>query len=396
MTNRKSDARHSKPPSNLSKKKVRFTPMLTIPEPKKEKEREEDELDVMDLSKMECYNFHRIGHLARDCKQPKKSHMSRQGKGRFSKTLYAMEFNSESSSKEEEEEEEEPRSYYYDNEYIDEEDLPVDYDYLNIMSYEFEGDGTDPDFAEVDRKDSINLLSVYEMEDAKGEKREVGHITVRSVPLPQSNAEINGWDGKAIIDSGATTQYISENTASSIEGIHIVDIPPRMIRVAGQGDVASKVPVSKIAIFDLKLGDLPVEKINAYVFPLEKPDIVLGMGLLEKHNPLPDSKKKTWEFTRNGRGYQLNPIRRIPSLRVVNMDADHLNAVKALAGAPAEYDHHHSGVINVVSPNLTGIQPSEYKARSDSQNHTIRVEIQPAEMESSTSSRAQPPVRVRG
>jgi hypothetical protein len=74
--------------------------------------------------------------------------------------------------------------------------------------------------------------------------------------------------------------------------------------------------VSKVVTFDIKLGDVPTESMNAYVFPLDKPDIVLGMGWLDKHNPLPDWKMKTWEFTRNGRRYQLNPTRRIPTFRV--------------------------------------------------------------------------------
>jgi transposase InsO family protein len=318
--------------------------------------------------------------------------VSRQGKGRsFSRTLYALEFEGESSS-EEEPEKEEPRSYYHDGEFIEEGDLPVDYEYLNFMSYEIEDGKTTAD-SEIDEilscyegkgkevmrdwedwedgedetaEDYLNLLSVYEMEDGRERtQRDIGHITVRSVPLPQYNAQINSYDGKAIIDSGASTQYIGEKVIDAIEGIRIIDIPPQMIRVAGQ-DVSSKVPVSKIAIFELKLGDLPAETINAYVFPLEKPDVVLGMGWLEKHNPLPDWKLRTWEFTRNGRKYQLNPTRRIPTLRVVDTDTEHLNTVEIDPSniEISEPDPSSKSVIDAVRARITQLELRQ-RARSE-------------------------------
>jgi hypothetical protein len=99
-------------------------------------------------------------------------------------------------------------------------------------------------------EDYLNLLSVYEMEDGKSEtQRDVGHITVRSVPLLQYSVQFNRYDGKAIIHSGASTQYISEKVVDTIEGNRLIDVAPRMVCVAGQ-DVSSKVPVSKIAIFE--------------------------------------------------------------------------------------------------------------------------------------------------
>jgi hypothetical protein len=87
--------------------------MLTLPEPaserRKEKEREEDELDMMDMSRVKCYNCEGFGHIARDCTKPKKSRVSRQGngkRGKFSQTLFALD------------EDPEPQSYYYNGEFI--------------------------------------------------------------------------------------------------------------------------------------------------------------------------------------------------------------------------------------------------------------------------------------
>jgi hypothetical protein len=65
MANRHSDG-HGKPSARNHSKRPRFTAVGLMPEPKREKEeeREEDSLNMMDVSKMKCYNCQRIGHLA--------------------------------------------------------------------------------------------------------------------------------------------------------------------------------------------------------------------------------------------------------------------------------------------------------------------------------------------
>jgi hypothetical protein len=63
---------------------------------------------------------------------------------------------------------------------------------------------------------------------------------------------------------------ISEVAVLAIKGIHTIDILLQLICIVGQGDKSSKVTISRIAIFDLKLGNLPVETINCLCFPTQK------------------------------------------------------------------------------------------------------------------------------
>jgi len=61
------------------------------------------------------------------------------------------------------------------------------------------------------------------------------------------------------------------------------------------------------ATIDVKIGDLPVESVTAYLFPLDDIDLVLGLPWLQKHNPHTDWSTLSYEFTRNSRRYHLYP-----------------------------------------------------------------------------------------
>ena len=46
--------------------------------------------------------------------------------------------------------------------------------------------------------------------------------------------------------------------------------------------------VNRVAVLDVKLGDVSIERIYAYIIALEDPDLILGRGWLRKHNPIMD------------------------------------------------------------------------------------------------------------
>jgi predicted aspartyl protease len=110
---------------------------------------------------------------------------------------------------------------------------------------------------------------------------------------------------KTIIDSGASTLYISQRIVKDL-GLQTTKVKARRVKVADN----SRCVVNKIATVDVKVGNLPTETLTAYVFPLKDIDLVLGLSWLEKHNPHVDFRKKSYEFSRNGRKYLLHPIGR--------------------------------------------------------------------------------------
>ena len=54
--------------------------------------------------------------------------------------------------------------------------------------------------------------------------------------------------------------------------------------------------VNGVAVLDVKLGDVPIEKIYAYVIALEDSDLILGRGWLRKHNPIMDWRTDVCEI----------------------------------------------------------------------------------------------------
>ena len=127
-----------------------------------------------------------------------------------------------------------------------------------------------------------------------------------SAPLPTYNGLINDNTSfsSVLIDSGATTQYISEAIVKQL-GMKIHPCAPRCVSVADE----HKVTVKGIVNFELKLEGLPKEKIIAYTFPLSNLDLILGLPWLKRYNPHTDWQKGTHEFTINGRRFLLHPKR---------------------------------------------------------------------------------------
>ena len=136
-------------------------------------------------------------------------------------------------------------------------------------------------------------------------------IAPSSVRLPIYAAEVGGLPRKSIIDSGATTLYVGRKMIKEL-GLKTHKVQARRVKVADKDSCI----VDQIVSIDVKVGNLPVEKITAYVFPLKDIDIVFGLSWLERHNPHVDFRTKSYEFTRNGRKYMLYPAKKATKIRV--------------------------------------------------------------------------------
>jgi len=289
-------SKHSNPPSGKS---TLFRPKLGQEKKEKEKNDSEDELDLMDakqLAGITCYNCRKKGHLSRDCPKPRKPKFDK--KKNFKQHAKALYLTQETSGSGE--------------------------------GSDSDNSGTNGD-SDDDSDDQLNAIDLYELAEDGDEV----NTSSKSEKLPIFNAEVNDEHAaKVILDTGATTVYISEEYVHQI-GAEITDIAPRSIRVANR-EVVQTSGLTKIR---MKLGNLSPELITAYVFPLKKIDIILGLPWLKKHNPHVDFRTMSYEFTRNGRRYQLYPAEapRASKLRVVDA-----KEFKEFMGDSELYVIHHS------------------------------------------------------
>jgi len=98
--------------------------------------------------------------------------------------------------------------------------------------------------------------------------------------LPTYEVEISGTMHKMLIDTGATTIYISQRLVKEL-GLKTTKVKARKIKL-GDGD--NRV-ANEITTIGVKVGNLPTETLAAYVFPLTDLDLVLGIPWMRKHNP---------------------------------------------------------------------------------------------------------------
>ena len=239
----------------------------------------EEELDVIDEKTAECYKCGKIGHFARSYRHPPKSRSSIAGRKptrrtRFGRSsLYQLEQEDGDSESDEEselesDEEEERDSYYYDGDYVDENHTADGIEYLNLIAtYELNTD----------------MVSVVDSDSDNDMEHVLTGDLVASSALLLYDADINGADAKLVIDSGATTQFIDEATAHAIKA-QIIVIPPHCVKVAGKGQVACKM-VNRVAVLDVKLSDVPIERIYAYVIALD--DQISSLGVVGCANTTP-------------------------------------------------------------------------------------------------------------
>jgi len=116
-------------------------------------------------------------------------------------------------------------------------------------------------------------------------------------------AEIGGLPRKSIIDSGATTLYIGRKLVKVL-GLKTCKVHARRVKVADKDNYV----IDEIVSVDVKVGNLLVEKLTAYICPLKDIDFVFGLSCLEHHNPHVDFRTKSYESSPNGRKYILSHL----------------------------------------------------------------------------------------
>src|SRR5579859_3961826 len=107
------------------------------------------------------------------------------------------------------------------------------------------------------------------------------HLLGRQGRLPIYGCDFKDGDvWKGIIDSGATSIYVNDKLVKKLS-LPVTKIATRKVRIADKEVVV----VHGYTTIDVKTGDLPVESVMAYLFPLDNIDLVLGLPWLQKHNP---------------------------------------------------------------------------------------------------------------
>ena len=161
-------------------------------------------LDAKQMQLIHCYSCGRQGHFSRDCKTPKaKSKRTFKSKA---KAFYQTEEASDNS----------------------------DHDLIHSS------DESDHD----DSADELTMISLYELAD-DGQS-----VIMKSSKLPIFDADVDGSSAKVIMDTDATSVYVSQHFVDKI-GAEVTKIAPRKIRVADK----DLLTITGICTLRIKLGN---------------------------------------------------------------------------------------------------------------------------------------------
>jgi len=161
----------------------------------------------------------------------------------------------------------------------DEEEYDSDYEppiSFNSMAMNTDkGSNDDDDGHKADTEDSETLEELYKLSSDGLEAK-----TPKSILLPTYDAEVGGTIRKMLIDTGASTVYVSKSLVNEIS-LKTTKVRARKVKVADNDTHV----VDRITTVDIKLGNLPAETLTAYVFPLKEIDLCLRPSVARKAQP---------------------------------------------------------------------------------------------------------------
>src|SRR5256714_6265106 len=265
---RKNSGHVGKPSSSRTSRRQDRSRKRGILAPPPRTENPGDELDVLNrmaTDKDQCFKCGKNGHFQSDCPcrdHDKHDNQDKQrwkgGRRSFSArkpSFRAM--NDSDDSDDSDDNGKEGHSYsktpdgYAEDLYSDDND-DNDYEYqerqLSFRAMEMKGSDGDSD-SDSDKDLDATQDNLYKVSMDGLEAR-----TPKSTILPIYNAEIAGTTRKAIIDSGASTLYISQRAVEEL-GLQMTHVKARRVKVADH----SRCTVDRITTVDAKVGNLPTE-----------------------------------------------------------------------------------------------------------------------------------------
>jgi hypothetical protein len=152
----------------------------------------------------------------------------------------------------------------------DNSDIDTDTDYSTmIISHKIESSSED----DSDDEDDFNLVDFYELSEDSTEASITDSTGISgSKKLPIYDKIVGNTSILTIIDSECTTIFVSEEITKEAS-LNIQLIALRRVRVV---DKHISIAI-EIITFEMKLGNLSIEIITAYIFSLYRIGLVLGL-----------------------------------------------------------------------------------------------------------------------